>query len=64
MAKKKKKKKYLKRFPTSPFTNLSEKSKSKLQWGMNKKPSSKSLQTINAGDGMENREPFYTLVGK
>ena len=26
-------------------------------------PSSKILQTINAGEGMEKKEPFCTLVG-
>ena len=27
-------------------------------------PSSKSLQTINAGEGVEKREPSYTVCGK
>ena len=26
-------------------------------------PSSKNLQTINAGEGVEKREPFYTVSG-
>ena len=26
-------------------------------------PSSKTLQTINAGEGVEKREPFYTIGG-
>ena len=26
-------------------------------------PSSKNLQTINAGEGVEKREPFYTVGG-
>ena len=41
-----------------------EKCKSKLQWGIisyqSEWPSSRSLQTINAGEDMEKREPSYT----
>ena len=40
--------------------NISEKCKSKLQWGTNSRRSewvlSKSLQTVNAGEGAEKRE--------
>ena len=47
--------------------NLLEKFKSKRQWGttshQSEWPSSKSLQTTNAGKGMEKREPFYTVDG-
>ena len=47
--------------------NLLEKFRSKLQWGttshQSEWPSSKSLQTTNAGKGMEKREPFYTVDG-
>ena len=45
--------------------SLSEKWKSKPQWGSITRQSgwllSKSLQAINAGEGMENREPSYTV---
>ena len=41
--------------------------KLKLQWGItlyqSEWPSSKSLQTKNAGDGLEKREHFYTVSG-
>ena len=41
--------------------------KSKLQWGItpyqSEWPSSKNLQTINAGEGVEKREPFCTVSG-
>ena len=47
--------------------SLSEKCKSKPQWGTISCPSewlpSKSLQTINAGEGVEKREPSYTVGG-
>ena len=47
--------------------SLLEKCKSKLQWDITSHwsewPSSKSLQTINAGKGVEKREPFALLVG-
>ena len=56
-------KKHMKRCSTS----LSEKCKSKPQWGTISHWSewllSKSLQAINAGEGVEKREPSYTLVG-
>ena len=46
--------------------SLLEKCKSKLQWGVTSHqsewPSSKNLQT-NAGEGMEKREPFYSVGG-
>ena len=46
-------------------TSLSEKCKSKPQWGTISRWSewllSKSLQTINAGEGVEKREPSYTV---
>ena len=48
-------------------TSLSETCKSKLQWGTISHQSewllSKSLQTINAGEGVEKREPSYTVSG-
>ena len=47
--------------------SLLEKCKSKLQWDITSQqsewPSSKSLQTINAGEGVEKREHFYTVGG-
>ena len=47
--------------------SLAEKCKSKLQWGTISCWSewllSKSLQTINAGEGVEKREPSYTVGG-
>ena len=47
-------------------TYLTEKSKSKLQWGITSQsewPSPKCLQIINSGEDTEKREPSYT-VGK
>ena len=47
--------------------SLSEKCKSKPQWGTISRQSewlrSKSLQAINAGEGVEKREPSYTVGG-
>ena len=47
--------------------SLTEKGKSKLQWDITSHqsewPSSKSLQTINAGEDVEKREPSYTVGG-
>ena len=47
--------------------SLLEKCKSKLLWDITSHqsewPSSKSLQTINAGEGVEKREPSCTVVG-
>ena len=47
--------------------SLSEKCKSKPQWGTISCQSewllSKSLQAINAGEGVEKREPSYTVGG-
>ena len=47
--------------------SLSEKCKSKPQWGTITRRSrwllSKSLQAINAGEGVEKREPSYTVGG-
>ena len=47
--------------------SLSEKCKSKPQWGTLTRQSgwllSKSLQAINAGEGVEKREPSYTVGG-
>ena len=44
-----------------------EKDRSKLQWDMTSHwtewPSSKNLQTMNAGEGVEKREPSYTVGG-
>ena len=49
------------------YHSLSEKCKSKPQWGTISCQSewllSKSLQTINAGEGVEKREPLTLLVG-
>ena len=46
---------------------LLEKCKSKPQWGIISRqsewPPSKSLQTINAGEGVGKREPSYTVSG-
>ena len=46
---------------------LLEKCKSKQQWGItshwSESPSSKSLQTINAGENAERREPTYNVGG-
>ena len=52
----------------SCFINLLlEKCKSKLQWDSSSHqsewPSSKNLQTINAGEGVEKREPSYIVSG-
>ena len=47
--------------------SLLEKGKSKVQWDttsyQSEWPSSKSLQTINAGKGVEKRECSYTVGG-
>ena len=47
--------------------SLSEKCKSKPQWGTISRQSEwlrfKSLQAINAGEGVEKREPSYTVGG-
>ena len=47
--------------------SLSEKCKSKLQWGtiscQSERLLSKSLQAVNAGEGVEKREPSYTVDG-
>ena len=47
--------------------SLLEKCKSKLQWDFishwSEWPSSKSLQAINAGEGVKKREPSYTVGG-
>ena len=47
--------------------SLSEKCKSKPQWctisRQSEWPLSKNLQTINAGEGVEKREPSYTVGG-
>ena len=47
--------------------SLSEKCKSKPQWGTTSHQSewlrSKNLQAINAGEGVEKREPSYTVGG-
>ena len=49
------------------ITKLLEKCISKLQWGItahqSEWPSSKNLQTKDAGEGMEKREPSYTVGG-
>ena len=46
---------------------LLEKCKLKLQWGITSHcsewPSSENLQIINAGEGMEKRDPSYTVAG-
>ena len=49
------------------FSHKTEWCKSKLQWGITSHqsqwPSSKNLQTMNAGEGMEKREPSCTVGG-
>ena len=49
------------------YRSLLEKNKTKLQWGIishgSEWLSSKSLQTINAGEGVEKREPSYIVDG-
>ena len=49
------------------YHSLLEKCKSKAQWGIishqSEWPSSKSLQTINAGEGVKKREPSYNVCG-
>ena len=52
-------KKHMKRCSTS----LLEKCKSILQWVVSSHPSSKNLQTINAGEGVEKRKLSYTVGG-
>ena len=56
-------KKHMKRCSTS----LLDKCKSKLQWGIIiwqwECPSSKNLPKINAGEGMEKKEPSCTISG-
>ena len=51
----------------APHCWLLEKCKSKVQWGItshwSKWPSLKSLQIINAGEGVGEREPSYTVGG-
>ena len=53
--------------PPSPNHSLLEKCKSKLQWDItlhvSEWPSSKSQQTINAGEGVEKRERSCTVGG-
>ena len=60
------------RWPTGTWKDaqhpqLLEKCKSKLQWGTtshrSKWPSLKNLQITNAGEGVEKREPSYTVDG-
>ena len=47
--------------------NITIREMQKLQWGITSHrsewPSSKNLQTINAGEGVEKREPAYTIGG-
>ena len=47
---------------------LIKKCKSNLQWSITSHqsewPPSKSLQAIDAGEGVEKREPFFTVGGK
>ena len=54
-------------FQWTPFCSLLEKCKSKLQWDFtphwSEWPSSKNLQEINAGEGVEKREPTCTVCG-
>ena len=53
--------------PTPRVHSLLEKCKSKLQWDitshLSEWPSSKSLQTINAGEGVEKRKPSCAVDG-
>ena len=55
------------RFFIRKHLSLSEKCKSRPQWGTISHQSewlwSKSLQAINAGEGVEKREPSYTVGG-
>ena len=60
------------RWPQHPWKDaqhhwLLEEYQSKQQWSITSHqsewPSSKSLQTINARDGVEKREPTYTVGG-
>ena len=54
-------------FLISQHHSLSEKCKSKTQWGIishqSEWPPSKILQTVNAGEGVEERQPSYTVGG-
>ena len=56
------------RWTDAKHHSLSEKGKSKPQWGiishLSEWPSSKSQQAINAGEGVEKREPSYTAGRK
>ena len=49
------------------ITNNERNANQKLQWGstshLAERESSKNLQTINAGEGVEKREPSYTTGG-
>ena len=62
-------KKHMKRCSVSlrDVEMLLEKCESKLQWGIishgSEWPSSKNLQTVNAGEDVEKREPSYTVGG-
>ena len=55
------------RIANKHMKECSTKCKSKLQWGItshrSEGPSSKNLQTINAGEGVEKREPSYSVDG-
>ena len=51
----------------SQHCSLLEKDKSKLQWDITSHhsewPWAKGLQTINAGEGVEKKQPSYTVGG-
>ena len=57
-------KKHTKKCPTSLITREMQ---MKLQWGVTSDwfewPSSRNLQTINVGEGVEKREPSYIVGG-
>ena len=58
---------HVKNVKNAQYHSLLEKCKSKPQWGTishwSECPSSKSLQTINAGEGVEKRKTCYTVGG-
>ena len=61
------KKPMIETFKTTGEKEMNKDLKSKPQWGTTSHQSeclrSKNLQTINAGEGVEKREPSYTVGG-